>query len=80
MAQLLSVPVYQIGSTDKLISPLPTYIGIPFAGMESVRPVSPPNLVNGAYVYACINMAGTIQFPGRSYYTSLTVAAIIAAS
>lgn len=81
MAQLLSVPVYQIGSQNKLSSPNATYIGIAFAQMASVWPLSgAPRTVNGAYVYSVINTTGTPQFPGNSYYTSLTAAAIIAAS
>jgi hypothetical protein len=81
MAALQSVPVYQIDSNNKLISPLPTYIGLGSAQMQSVQGVSgAPNNINGALVYTEITMNGNVQNPGHIYYTSLTVAAIIAAS
>lgn len=79
MAQLLSVPVYQINS--KQVFNAPVYIGIAYAQMQSVWPLSgDPKTVNGNYVYAVINTTGTTQFPGNSYYTSLTAAAIISGS
>ena len=79
MANLISVPVYQIGSSNKLTGA--RYIGI---GVNQIHDVSPvtgtPTPVNGNYVYSVITMAGTTQYPGASYYTSLTVAAIITAA
>lgn len=79
MAALQSVPVYQIDSNQKLTSAL--YVGLGSAQMMSVQSLSgPPQTVNGNYVYTVINMAGTVANSGHSYYTNLTVAAIIAAS
>jgi hypothetical protein len=79
MAALQSVPVYQIDSNNKLTSV--QYFGLATAQMQSVQPVTGgPYTVNGNYVYTVINMVGTVANPGHSYYTSLSVATIIAAS
>lgn len=81
MAQILSVPVYKINSRQVFNGPV--YIGIAYAQMQSVWPLSGDpnsNLVSGNYVYSVINTTGTTQFPGNSYYTSLLAANIISGS
>lgn len=78
MAQLIAVPIYRINSNQ--IVPGTTY-GLSFGQMQSVQPVTGgPFTVNGNYVYTVINMAGTVQNPGPSYYTNISVATIIAGS
>ena len=81
MAQLLSVPVYKIGSTNTLNSPNPTYIGVAYAQMMEVIALTPPyQTVKGSYVYTIIRTPGTVQNPGLDIYTSLAAATIISGS
>lgn len=79
MANIISVPVYQINSNQQFGSV--QTIGIGVQQIRDVKPLSGnPATVLGNYVYTCIETAGSVQNPGNTYYTPTSVANIITAA